>query len=78
MAKNTEVKEDTRSVIAKFTDSRKFMTATLVNAVTIATNTFFDLGVAPRDLWYGCVGIYVIVLILWTIEKIMRIKYPGD
>ena len=66
--------EDKRNVVTKFTDSRKFMTATLINAVSIATNTFFDMGVAPKDLWYGCMGLYALVLILWTIEKIVRIK----
>ena len=70
-----EATEDKRSVVAKFTDSRKFMTATLLSVVTLATNTFFDLGVPPKDLWYGCVGIYVVVLILWSIEKMTRIKF---
>lgn len=66
--------EDKRSVVAKFTDSRKFMTVTLINAVTLATNTFFDLGVPPKDLWYGCLGLYALVLVLWSIEKMVRIK----
>ncbi len=66
--------KDTRNVVSKFTDSRKFMTATLIGAVTLATNTFFGLGVPPKDLWYGCLGLYVVVLVLWSVEKIARIK----
>ena len=69
--------EDTRNVVTKFTDSRKFMTATLIEAVGLAVNKFFDIGVPVVHLWYGCLGLYALVLILWTVEKIARIRTNG-
>ncbi len=70
--------EDKRSVVTKFTDSRKFMTVTLIETVGLAVNKFFEIGVPAIHLWYGCLGLYAVVLVLWSIEKLARIKYPEE
>ena len=65
---------DTRNILAKCTDSRKFMIALLVEAVGLGTNKFFALGIPPVHLWYGTIALFVVVMVLIAMEDIAKIK----
>jgi len=68
------MEEDKRNLIQKFTDSRKFMIATVIDLVGLAVNQFLDVGIPAIHLWYGCLGMYALCMILIAVEDVAKTR----